>query len=93
MPYTITPSHLTSFLSPWAQREWEPFLFALDPNVRWVITDPFPNGACPLGVYVHPLTSPQGPISPSHTEKVEQNVEFSEAKNSGSVSEGFGNTD
>jgi hypothetical protein len=76
MSFTFPPptSHLTSFLSPCAQREWEPFLSALDPNAHWVIAGPPPNGAYPFGIYVSSLTSPKVPISPSHIENVEQNV-------------------
>ncbi|KAE9365825.1 hypothetical protein N431DRAFT_385746 [Stipitochalara longipes BDJ] len=51
MSFTLTPTHLFSFLDPCARGEWEPFLSALDPNVHWVIADPDPSGEYPLGVY------------------------------------------
>jgi hypothetical protein len=58
MTFTLTISHLTSFLSPCTKGEWEPFLSAFDTNVHWVIGDSDPEGQYPLGVYVLPLRLP-----------------------------------
>jgi len=52
MSFTLTEEHVKSFLEPAAQGDWAPFLAAIDPNVKWIITDPENNPSISSGTYV-----------------------------------------
>jgi hypothetical protein len=52
MPFKLTEKHLLDFLTPCEDGEWGPFMDALDPQVRWWITDDEENPLTAAGVYV-----------------------------------------
>jgi len=52
MSFTLTEEHVKEILEPAGQGDWAPFIAAIDPNVKWIISDPVADPSTSAGTYV-----------------------------------------